>query len=107
MTEEEQVDDRAKGQKEGDKREEEQETGEKEGGEEKAKVNAKGGEAVEEEERTISYNYDQMKSKPEVVNVTDGNLLELQYPLHTPIMQWTTLSKGTGKNSCPFKCCWP
>ena len=90
MTEGEQVD----GQKEGDKKEAE-ETGEKEGREEKVGDSAKGDEAVEEEERTISYNYDQMKSKPEVVNISVENTLELQYPPHAHsvlIMQWTTLN---------------
>ena len=38
------------------------------------------GEERGEEEKEISYNYDELKSGPEVVNISEDIYLELQYP---------------------------
>ena len=38
------------------------------------------GEERGEEEKEISYNYDELKSGPEVVNISENIYLELQYP---------------------------
>ena len=43
-------------------------------------------EEEEEEERVISYDYEEMKSKAEVVSVTAGNMLELQYPICVTVL---------------------
>ena len=38
------------------------------------------GEEKGEEEKEINYNYDELKSGPEVVNISEDVYLELQYP---------------------------
>ena len=43
-------------------------------------------EKEEEEERVITYDYEEMKSKAEVVSITAGNMLELQYPICVTVL---------------------
>ena len=39
----------------------------------------------EEDKCNISYNYEELKSSPEVVNMSPDTYLELQYPPHTAL----------------------
>lgn len=48
----------------------------------------------EEEERVISYDYEEMKSKPEIVSLTVGSMLELQYPICVTVLSSTLLSSS-------------
>ena len=55
----------------------------------------------EEEERVISYDYEEMKSKPEIVSLTTGSMLELQYPACVTVLPSTLLSSSPLSLSSP------
>lgn len=76
--------------------EKEEEKGEEEKGEEekreeekKEKEKDEKKEKVKEEKREISYDYEELKSSPEVVNMSPDTYLELQYPPHTTLTNHT------------------
>ena len=62
-----------------DRAAEERKTGQ-EGGEEQGGAGEREPEEGGEEEQETSYNYEELKSGPEVVNMSEDTYLELQYP---------------------------
>ena len=80
------------------------EGGGEEGGtvEDQAEEGAKRDEVEEEEEeRVISYDYEEMKSKPEIVSLTTGSMLELQYPACVTVLPSTLLFSSPLSLSLP------
>ena len=55
-----------------------------------------------EEERVISYDYEEMKSKPEIISLTTGSMLELQYPACVTVLPSTLLSSSPLSLSPPY-----